>query len=162
MTYAFEDVTPEHRDGILRVFNYFVENDFSAYPTKPVGPEFFERFSAITKGYPFIAIKDSDEVIGFACLHMLHPADSLRRTAEISYFILPEHTRKGLATQILERFIEEAKQRGITTIMASISSLNERSLSFHRKHGFVECGHFRNVGRKFDRDFGIVWMQLDL
>jgi phosphinothricin acetyltransferase len=47
----------------------------------------------------------------------------------------------------------------VETILASISSRNEGSLRFHRKHGFRECGCFEGVGRKFDQDFDVVWMQ---
>jgi phosphinothricin acetyltransferase len=41
---------------------------------------------------------------------------------------------------ILERFVEEARDIGVDTIVASISSRNEGSVWFHRKNGFVECG----------------------
>ena len=53
----------------------------------------------------------------------------------------------------------EARQRGIDTILANISSHNEQSLAFHAGHGFTECGRFRRAGRKFEKDFDIVWMQ---
>lgn len=162
MEYTFEDVTEQHRDGILQVFNHYVLNDFAAFPTRPVGPEFFDRFQAITRNLPFIVIKANDTVVGFACLHWYHPADAFDSTVEISYFILPDHTGRGLATRILERFKRFAREKGIRVILASISSRNEGSIRFHEKHGFRPCGHFENIGRKFGKDFGVVWMQLDL
>jgi len=48
---------------------------------------------------------------------------------------------------------------GITTILASISSLNEGSLAFHQKNGFRECGRFRDIGVKKGRSFDGIWMQ---
>ena len=42
---------------------------------------------------------------------------------------------------------------GITTILASICSLNEGRLAFHQKNGFQECGRFRDVGIKRGRSF---------
>ena len=42
-------------------------------------------------------------------------------------------------------YLETAgKTQQISTILASISSLNERSIRFHEKHGFTECGRFIN------------------
>ncbi|MFB3904241.1 MAG: N-acetyltransferase family protein [Acidobacteriota bacterium] len=37
--------------------------------------------------------------------------------------------------------------------------MNQQSLRFHEAAGFERCGCFRAVGRKFDRDFDIVWFQ---
>jgi len=54
---------------------------------------------------------------------------------------------------------DEAILRGIDLLVASISSMNEASIAFHRKNGFRECGRFERAGRKNDQDFDIVWMQ---
>ena len=57
-------------------------------------------------------------------------------------------------------FLEKgAVEKGITNILANISSLNPRSIDFHKKNGFVECGRFKNVGRKKGQLFDTVWMQ---
>jgi len=50
-------------------------------------------------------------------------------------------------------------KKGITNILANISSLNSRSIDFHKKNGFVECGRFKNVGRKKEQLFDTVSMQ---
>lgn len=161
MSYKFENVSIEHKNAIIEIFNYYVLNSFAAYPTVPAGDEIFERFNNNSGRYPFKVIMHNDkDIVGFALLRPYHPADSLSKTAEITYFILPEHTGKGLATKILNQFIDEAKTKGIENLIASISSLNEVSINFHIKHGFTECGRFKKAGRKFDKDFDIVWMQL--
>jgi phosphinothricin acetyltransferase len=58
-----------------------------------------------------------------------------------------------------EYFISEAKTMGIRIFLASISSLNEQSIQFHLKHGFVECGRFKGIGKKHGRTFDMIWMQ---
>jgi L-amino acid N-acyltransferase YncA len=80
-------------------------------------------------------------------------------TAEVSYFISQEHTGKGIGRNLLHYFEEEGKKKGITNILASISSLNPGSINFHLKNGFYECGRFKGVGKKNDRVFDLVWMQ---
>ncbi len=50
----------------------------------------------------------------------------------------------------------------IDTIMASVSSLNESSLQFHVNHGFTESGRFIRIGKKFNRDFDVVWFQKNI
>jgi len=58
-----------------------------------------------------------------------------------------------------ERLLQEAKEKGISSILAGISSLNSVSLAFHKKRGFQECGRFQKIGRKWGQDFDVVWMQ---
>jgi phosphinothricin acetyltransferase len=60
---------------------------------------------------------------------------------------------------LLDRLLAKACEMGITSILASISSLNPPSLSFHESHGFEECGRFAQIGRKKGQGFDVVWMQ---
>ena len=163
MSYSFEGMADEHRTAVTDIFNYYIANSFAAYPADPVGYEVFDRFLDMARDYPAVVVKDDSETtVGFAFLHPYRPGRTFRRTAEITYFILPEHTGKGIGTMVLERFKVTAREQGIDTLLANISSLNEGSLRFHRKNGFEECGRFRRIGNKFGKDFDVVWMQLDL
>jgi hypothetical protein len=51
------------------------------------------------------------------------------------------------------------EERDIATILSSISSRNEGSIRFPARHGFLECGRFRDVGQKNGVLFDVVWMQ---
>ena len=160
MMYRFRAAVEGDRKAVTSVFNYFVEHSFAAFPEEKVDTSFYDRMANIAKGYPFYVIEtDENGVVGFALLHPYHGAPTLRRTAVATYFILPEHTGQGLGTQVLNRFISEARAMGIDTLLASISSLNEGSINFHLLHGFVECARFQRIGVKKGRDFDVVWMQ---
>ena len=163
VSYCFEEMSEQHRHAVGDIFDYFIAHSFAAYPANPVGGDIYDLFSEMARGYPSVVVKKDDvQVVGFAFLHPYHSADTFRRTAEITYFIMPEHTGKGLGTAILNRFVQEARDMGIDTVLANISSRNEGSLRFHKRHGFHECGRFCNVGRKFGEDFDVIWMQLSL
>ena len=152
----------EDRDAtaIIDIFNHFIVNSFAAYAEEPVGYEAIAVFKDMTKGYPFFVIETAKgNVTGFSFLRPFHRTEIFSRVGEITYFILPGHTRKGLGKQLLDVIIEEAKKRAIDAILASISSLNEQSIAFHLKNGFFQCGCFKSIGKKFERDFDMVWMQ---
>ncbi len=160
MKYTLEPMSEIHRKPVVDIFNYFVTNGFSAYPECEVTDEFFDRLIEMTRGYPAVVVKDQTErVIGFGMIRPYHFASTFRRTAEISYFLLPEFTRQGIGKAMLDRFSEESKKRNIDSILASISSKNQESINFHLKNGFTECGRLHRVGRKFGSDFDVVWMQ---
>jgi L-amino acid N-acyltransferase YncA len=62
------------------------------------------------------------------------------RTAEIAYFISPQHVGKGMGKAMQERLLHESREKGIASILAGISSLNSASVAFHKRCGFQECG----------------------
>ena len=161
MEYRVRNVETDDGPAVVEIFDYFVESSFAAYPEGKVGPDFFDKLRMLSSGYPFVVVETNErEVVGFAMLRPFYMIDSFKRSAELTYFLLPEHTGKKLGSRILRSFIEQARKMGIDTLLASISSLNEQSIRFHEKHGFAECGRFRRVGRKHGRDFDVVWMQL--
>lgn len=112
------------------------------------------------EGYPFYVIEDeAQDVIGFGFLGTYHPSVVFRRTAEVTYFIMPSHIRQGLGTRLLNVLIAEARKMGISTLLANISSLNQPSIEFHLARGFKQCGRFERIGLKRGTAFDIVWMQ---
>ncbi|NLX97112.1 MAG: N-acetyltransferase [Rhodopirellula sp.] len=163
MEFTLEPMADCHGHAMIDVFNHFVTHSFAAYPDQPVPYDFFGRFQQMIQGYPaYVVTVDSGKVVGFGFLRPFHPASTLHRTAEVTYFISPEFTKLGIGTALLNRLIEDATPRGIDSLVASISSRNEESIAFHRKNGFCECGRFERVGRKNRQDFDIVWMQRQL
>jgi len=106
-----------------------------------------------------VVIKVGAAVVGFGFLRPFHPAGTFERTAEVTYFIMPEHTRQGLGTAMLDFFVEQAGRRGIDSLVASVSSRNHESLKFQGKDGFRECGRLSQAGRKFGQDVDVLWLQ---
>lgn len=158
--FNLKSVSSEDGKAIIDLFNHYVLNTFAAYPETPVPHQFFGLFLKMAEGYPFLVAKDAGgPVLGFGLLRPHHPMPAFARTAEITYFIAPEHTNCGIGGAMLERLVAGGREKGITSILASISSLNGPSLAFHKKHGFVECGRFRGIGRKWGQEFDVVWMQ---
>ena len=161
MQFTIDPVRIEDREAIIDIFNHYVENSFAAYPEKRVPYQFFEIFWKTAEGYPFLAARDDDgRIMGFAMLRPHNQMAAFSSAAEISYFIAPEYVGLGIGTALLERLLHEAHKMGITTILAGISSLNSNSLAFHKRRGFVECGRFVKIGRKWGQEFDVVWMQM--
>lgn len=160
MDYSLEKMSASHRAAVIDIFNYFVTYSYAAYLEEAVDYLFFDHFLKMSRGYPALVLKTGDQrVVGFGFMRPHHLAESLKRAAEVTYFILPEYTRQGLGTALLGTFVQEARRLGIDSLLANISSRNEESIHFHLQNGFRECGRFLRVGRKFGEDFDVVWMQ---
>lgn len=160
MDYSMSPISKEDREPIMDIFNHYVENTFAAYFETKLPYEAFEMFLQMAQGYPTARVTDKNgRVIGFGLLRSHHPMPTFARTAEITYFIHPDHTGKGIGAKLLSLLEKEGMKKGITNILANISSLNPGSINFHKRNGFVECGRFKRVGMKMGKLFDTVWMQ---
>ncbi|AFM27133.1 GNAT family N-acetyltransferase [Desulfomonile tiedjei] len=153
-------LTTQYREEIVDIFNYYIENSFAAYPEQAVPYSFFDHLLETCRGYPAVAVLDSEgHAVGFGMLRPYNPLPTFSGTAEITYFLKPDTTRKGIGKALLEHLLAEGKNKNLRTVLASVSSLNEASIRFHLKNGFTEAGRFRNVVEKKGRIFDVVYFQ---
>ncbi len=163
MTFTLSPLTAGDRDAVLAIFNHYVVTSFAAYPETTLPPPFYDTLLGMCRGYPNAAVRDaSGEVIGFGMLRPFHPMSTFAKTAEITYFLRPDATGQGVGERLLDFLLDGARQRGITQILASVSSRNAGSLRFHERHGFRECGRFRDIGEKHGERFDVVYLQRSL
>jgi phosphinothricin acetyltransferase len=158
--FTFSPIADTDREPVIDLFNYYTGHSFAAYPEQKVPYGFFTLFPEACHTYPSVAAKSQDGILaGFGLLRAHNPMPAFRHAAEITCFIRPDLTGKGLGSEMPARLEKKGKDQGITTILASISSQNEGSIRFHAGHGFTECGRFKKVGRKKGIIFDTVWMQ---
>jgi L-amino acid N-acyltransferase YncA len=163
MAYIFAEMSTIHRRAVIDIFNYFITESHAAFLGEPVDYPFFDHFVKMAHGYPALVVQAGPgPVVGFGFMRPHYLADSSKRAAQVTYFILPEHTRQGLGTALLAFFVGEARKMGLDSLLANISSRNRQSLEFHLKNGFRECDRFLKVGHKFGEVVDAVWLQKQL
>jgi L-amino acid N-acyltransferase YncA len=160
MVFHLAPITPEDREATIDIYNHYIEHTFAAYLEEKVPYEFFDNFLSMCKGYPTaVARNEEGQVIGFGILRSYNPMPTFSDTAEISYFLKPGFTGKGIGKGILEHLAVKGKEKGLKSILATVSSLNEGSIRFHLRNGFAQCGHFKCVVRKKGRTFDVLYFQ---
>jgi phosphinothricin acetyltransferase len=81
---------------------------------------------------------------------------------ENSVYVAIERRGKGIGKLLIPPLVEAAKELKLHTIIASIDATNEASLKLHKRFGFEEVAHFRQVGWKFERWLDLKFLQLIL
>jgi phosphinothricin acetyltransferase len=175
LEYTIRPVAYNDKNAVIDIFNYYVENTYSAYPRNKVSNDFFDVLMDMAKGYPFyvakIRVDEPDahrgarkstarKVIGYAFLRPHYRIETFEGAAELTCFIAPGYTGNGVGRALLDRLVADAKNMSIETILASISSANQASINFHSRYGFSKCGEFKAIGKKNGTTFDEVWMQL--
>lgn len=163
MKHNFIKMMPEHEEEVMDIFNHYSEKSFAAFPEGRVSNKLFLMFLGIGKTHPSYVIKsDEGTVIGFCLLRPYNPFPVFRETAEVTYFIKNEFTGMGIGSSALMKLEDDARELGITHLLADISSENAGSIEFHKRNGFTQCGCFKDIGKKFGKPFSVVWMEKNL
>jgi phosphinothricin acetyltransferase len=150
--------------AILEIYNEAILNTTAVYDYTPhtlaMRRDWFAAKQA--RGYPILVAELPDSIAGFAALGAFRAWDAYRYTAENSLYVAPSHRGQGVGKQLLVSLIEAAQAMDLHAIVAGIDADNTVSLNLHRRYGFEEVAHFRQVGYKFDRWLDLKFMQLIL
>ena len=107
-------------------------------------------------------MNNANDVIGFCILEKYKNIRTFNELGDCMYFIKPEMTGKGVGREIVSLLENDAKLYGMKKLVVDISDENEKSIAFHKKHGFIEYGRLKNCWWKFGRNIGIVYMYKDI
>ncbi len=132
---------------INKIRNYYISNSNYIFrrSEKKLDEDIAFFSNCLKNGYPCIVAKNNEKIIGFAYLSPFRNIDGYDRTMELSIYTLPNETQKGLGSKLLDR-IETLSSNKYHTIISVITSDNENSISFHKKHNFVEIGTMKECG----------------
>ena len=148
---------------VKEIYDYYVLHTTATFSTEKIPLE--ELKVSIPSGHPkyksFI-IKYNGVVCGFCYYGQYRKREAYDRTAEISVYLKPEFTGKGIGKQTIEKLKIIAKEHGICVLLAVITEENRHSIRLFEKCGFEKCAHFRKVGEKFDRILDVVALQIIL
>jgi L-amino acid N-acyltransferase YncA len=156
---AIRPVTGDDAPAIARIFNHYVRRSFAAFPDRELAAPVLSQLLEQSREYGAFVAETSGEVAGFGLLRPLYPFPNLMAAGEVSYFLCPEFTGRGTGTRLLGVMEERARELGMTSLVARVSSRNRRSIRFHRKNGFSLCGRIRRIGTKFGKSFDVVILQ---
>ena len=157
------EATREDLPGILEIYNEAVVNSTATYDYEPRTMEAQEEWfdAHLRDRYPvWVALDEEGRVLGWSSLSTFHDRPGYRFTAENSVYIAPDHRGKGIGRQLMSPLIESARRMGLHAIIAGVDTGNAASLRFHERLGFVQVGHLRQVGYKFDRWLDVVYLEL--
>lgn len=156
-------VSPGDMEEMAAVFNHYVEYSLATYTETPVSVDMFGSLMSFTSGYPAFAARDTDgSLAGFCLLRPYSPIPAFAATAELSCFLNTGYTGRGIGSMMLRALEDEAAASGISTIIATVSSLNTDSLRFHLARGFVERGRFEGIGVRNGLLFDVVLLQKNI
>jgi L-amino acid N-acyltransferase YncA len=153
--------TPADLAAINDIYNHYVAMSTTTYALEPTSLADRERWLVGRQPiHPAIVAVRDGEVVGWGSLSSFRAWGGYRSSVENSVYVHPERHRQGIGSALLADLIARAKKLGLHAIIAGIDSEQTASLELHRKFGFFQVAHFREVGRKFDQWRDVLFLQL--
>ncbi|BBE72194.1 GNAT family N-acetyltransferase [Oharaeibacter diazotrophicus] len=153
---------PTDLPAILAIYNEVIATSTAVYAFDPVPLEertaWYEARRAL--GYPVLVADDGGAVVGFSSFGDWRGAwPGYRHTVEHSVHVAAGLRGRGVGSALVGALLPLARDAGKHVMVGAVDAANEPSLRFHDKLGFERVGHFREVGRKFDRWLDLVFVQ---
>lgn len=162
--------TPQDAAAICDIYTPYVLTTAVTFDiTPPTVAEMAEKIESILQERPFLVAEEDGQILGFSYASAFRPREAYVHAIETSVYIRQDYKSKGLGRRLYTALEDILRLQHVFTANACISYVDPpdeysptTSRLFHERMGYEWCAHFPNCGRKFDRWYGVIWMQKKL
>lgn len=147
-------------NAIVDIKNYYIKETNVIFTNEEVTQDDIAREINLNKNRYIVAECDGT-IIGYTCLHD-YKFGGYYITKEVSVYLKQGNIGIGIGHSLLEAIITQGKLLGLTTLVAYISSDNDKSLTLFRRNGFEVSGELKNVAIKNNAYLDVTIFQLQL
>jgi len=163
MKIEFGKMTIEKLHEVKAIYDWYIENATATFHTEPITLDQLQEFIFINHPlYKSYLIYVDDLLAGYCFLTYHKKRPAYDRTAEISIYLKPEFSGKGIGKTALKYLESVAEEVGLKNLVGVITGDNLSSMTLFEKAGFAKCAHFKNVGEKFGKVLDVVAYQKEI
>lgn len=159
--------TPDDAPRLLEIYAPYVKNTAITYEyVVPSESEFRGRISRTLERFPYLVIESDGVIVGYAYAGPLHSRPAYDWAVETSIYLDSNARGKGLGGKLHDALEAVLREQGFLNMNACIAypetedeHLNKNSAEFHAHLGYRLVGEFKKCGYKFNRWYGMVWME---
>lgn len=140
-------LTPSDWPMVKAIYEQGIATENATFQTE--APSWEEWDKAHLYSCRFV-IEIDDIIRGWAALSPVSSRCVYAGVAEVSIYVSPGYSGKGLGTALLDKLIAESGAEGFWTLQAGIFPENKASVHLHKKAGFREVGYREKIGKMKD------------
>ncbi|KAI0776007.1 GCN5-related N-acetyltransferase [Trametes elegans] len=171
MALKIRDATEADLPAIVDIYNDQILHGTATFHTEPQTVAERTQWLADVRreNYPCIVAEvegdspgGTPRTVGWCNLWHYNPRQAYARSAELSLYVHKDCRGQGVGEKLLQALLAETRKQGgrFHTIIAGVTTENERTVHFWQKQGFALQGTLREVGRKFGRWLDVSYFQL--
>lgn len=146
---------------IADIYNHYITDTVVTFEEEPVSAaEIARRIEEVrSASLPWLVAEVGSQVVGYAYARPWHARSAYRFSAEITVYLAPSHTGRGIGSKLYGELFPVLQARRIHAVMGGIALPNEASVALHEKFGLRRVAQFEEVGFKFDRWIDVGYWQ---
>ncbi len=146
---------------LLEIYNDIIINTTAVYDYEPHTIEMRKQWWETKKaqGFPVFVAEEENYISGFSSIGPFRAWAAYKYSVENSVYVASDARGKGIGKLLIPPLLEASKNLGMHTVIAGIDATNEASIKLHKRFGFEEVAHFKQVGWKFGRWLDLKFLQ---
>ncbi len=153
--------TVEDLPALTRIYNHYVEHSHATFDVGAFHVDerlpWFDQFDG--RRYQCWLASDDTGVLGYACSMPFKAKAAYQTSVEVSVYVADHIHRRGIGATLYDRLLPALEAEDLHRAYAGIAQPNEASMRLHERFGFQQAAHYREVGRKFDRYWDVIWLE---
>ncbi len=129
--------------AVRRIYELGIASGHATFQTE--APDWEEWNRAHLADARLVATVD-ETIVGWAALSPVSSRCVYRGVAEVSIYVDPAYSGRGIGSRLLAELIRLSEVAGIWTLQAGIFPENAASLRLHARSGFREVGRRERIG----------------
>lgn len=145
---------------VKAIYDHYILHSTATFHTEKIS--LAELREVIPIGHPkyqSFLIRLAGEVCGYCYISQHKKRQAYDRAAEVTLYLKPECTSKGLGRRTLQHLEAIAFNNGIRVLIGVLTGDNTPSIRLFEKCGYEKCAHFKAVGEKFGKILDVVAYQ---
>lgn len=146
---------------IAAIYNHYVTQTVVTFEEEVVpAAEIARRIENVRSvSLPWLVAEQAGRVVGYAYAAKWQSRSAYRFSAEVTVYLGPEDTGRGIGSNLYAELFPILQARGIHAVIGGIALPNEASVALHEKFGMRKVAHYHEVGFKFGRWIDVGYWQ---
>ena len=165
--YRIREATLEDAERLVGIYSHYVLNTAVSFEYEvPTVTEFRERMRSVMKKYPYLVAVKDDLVVGYVYSGTYSTREAYSWTVDNSIYVDKDFRRQGIGSLLYKELEKRLKEQGIVNLLAGSAFrdvedeyLTHASYEFHKHMGYEKVAQLKEIGKKFDRWYDLLWMQ---
>ena len=160
MNLKLVDLKEEDFIVVKEIYDYYILNSTATFHIDLITIEELKKVIMVSHPkYRSFLIEYEGEISGYCYISQYKNRQAYDRTAEITIYLKPEFSGKGIGKETLVILEDIARSNKISVLIGVISGDNQASITLFEKCGYERCAHLKKVGLKFNRLLDVVMYQ---
>lgn len=167
MMYTIRNAKLEDAERLVEIYSHYVLHTAVSFEyVVPTVEEFSDRMRKVMEKYPYLVAEDDGRIVGYAYSSPYSCREAYAWSVANSIYLDKDYRRKGIGSLLYQELEKHLASMGMVNLLAGVAYCEEEdeylthdSLHFHMRMGYEKVAHMKDIGKKFDRWYDLLWFQ---